>query len=273
MTLDQLSVFVASVDLGSLSRAAARLGLSQSTVSFHIANLEADVGTRLLDRGRSGVRPTSAGERLLPRARELLSLAQEARREVAEAAPWGRLVVHASTIPATWLLPPALGRLRERAPGLSVEVRVSDSKLAQRALLERACELALFGSPASDPRIRSAAFAHDRVLLVGRPGLDPQQGLVLREAGSGTQAAVASLLPDSPVRVEVGSTEAVRRCLLSGLGVGPISEIAVREDLEAGRLVVHEWPGFPVERAFFVARLRDSTPTAAARALWDTLKG
>src|SRR5688572_24156907 len=80
MTLRQLEYLVAVVDEGSFGRAAPRLYVSQPTLSQQIRALEAEVGGPLLERLARGVRPTPAGEALLPPGRAALAAAERARR-------------------------------------------------------------------------------------------------------------------------------------------------------------------------------------------------
>ncbi|MCB9764361.1 MAG: LysR family transcriptional regulator [Alphaproteobacteria bacterium] len=276
MTLDQLRTFVAVAQRGSFTRAARALDCAQSTVSFHVAALEASLGTHLLERGGRGVRLTQAGARLLPRARAMLALSEEARQDIADEPLRGPVVIEASTIPASCLLPDALTRLRAEAPALRVVVRVSDSSRALRALVEGACDVAVVGAAPGDARILSRAIGEDRIVLVGRPDAKPPaslqgQPLVLREPGSGTREAVEHLTPADGPWVEVGSTDAARRCVLAGLGFAMISEWAVRDDLDAGRLRVFPLEGTPVPRSFYLARLRGVTPSPLARWVWGAL--
>jgi DNA-binding transcriptional LysR family regulator len=222
------------------------------------------------------VRITDAGVRLLPRARELLSIRADTLQVLADEDPSGTVRVSASTIPATYLLPPVLARLREHGPAIDVRVAVSDSMTARRALLDGDCDLALFGTRPDDPRIVARVFGEDRIVLVGpadQPAPQDLQGmpLVLRGPDSGTRRAVEHLLPPEGPRIEVGSTEAARRCVLAGLGLGLLSHLAVEEDLKAGRLVAHALRGTPVRRTFFAGRLRARTPSRAARGLWRQL--
>lgn len=278
MTLEQLRVFVGAVDARSFTRAAARLGVSQSTVSFHVAALEESLGTRLLDRGRGGVRLTHAGEALLPRARDLLGQADATRHELAGGPLGGTVVVEASTVPATFLLPDVLASLGASAPDVGVVLRVSDSLRALRALVERRCDVAVVGSTPSDAGLVKKVIGHDEILLVGRPDQpDPasldEVPLVVREVDSGTRRVSDQRLRRPGRRVEVGSTEAARRCVLAGVGYTLISDRAVAEDLAAGRLRRFPLDGPPIRRAFHAVRVRAVTPAPAARRLWAALIG
>lgn len=82
MDLRQLRYFVAVVEAGSLTRAAAQLNVAQSALSLHVRQMEERLGTGLLTRERTGVRPTAAGERLLDHARIILGQVALAEAEL-----------------------------------------------------------------------------------------------------------------------------------------------------------------------------------------------
>jgi DNA-binding transcriptional LysR family regulator len=279
MKLEQIRTFLAVLDHGSFTRTATALGVSQSTVSFQIASLEEHLGMKVLDRGRGEARPTPAGRVILRFAPRILGLVSEAEAEarLERDTVKGRVVLQASTIPSEYLLPRQLAVFRRLHPDVSVTVVVSDSQRAVTALLEERCDLCVVGSMPQARTIQASRVARDEVVLVGPPDAEDAVSalddlpLVVRERGSGTRSAVAHLIPASPLGIEVGSSEAARRCVLEGLGYSLISRLAVAEDLAAGRMKVVSLPGVPVERSFFVARRAQTTPTAAARVLWKVL--
>jgi phosphonate transport system ATP-binding protein len=215
-------------------------------------------------------------------AQRILALRDEAlaglhARERGDA---GQLTIAASTLPAEFLLPPALAALRARYPGLSVVLDVSDSRRATAAVLAEQCDLAFVGERVRDRRVVSSPVAVDEIVLVGPPGAEaPAAGprrlaLVLREAGSATGGHVATLVARLAAErggevtlTQVGSTSVARRCVLEGLGLTFISRRAVQEDLRAGRLVELPLRGTPVRRQVYAARLRAAAPSPVARAL------
>ncbi|HET9948221.1 MAG TPA: LysR family transcriptional regulator, partial [Longimicrobiales bacterium] len=83
----QLRALVAVAEEGSHTRAARRLGITQSAVSHAITALERILGQALIERSASGVRPTAAGTRALPHAREILRLKAALVRDAAAEAP------------------------------------------------------------------------------------------------------------------------------------------------------------------------------------------
>lgn len=287
MDIQQLETFLAILEHGSFSRAAAALHCTQSTVSFRIKTLEERVGTVLLERRSRPLRPTAAGVALRGYAERIVATRDEALELLREhdVGGVGKLVVAASTIPATYLLPPALAALRAVSAGISVTVEVSDSSRALAALRTRDCELAVVGAREPDKRLVYTPIATDEILLVGRPDLPEirdapmdierlvRAPFILRQEGSGTLDAVADILalraargPSVPT-VRVGSSSAARQCLLHGLGLSFISRLAVHEDLALGRLVALPLPGTPVTRRFYAARLRAAESSAPLHAL------
>jgi DNA-binding transcriptional LysR family regulator len=287
MTLEQLIAFVAVVDGGTLTRAAEDLGLSQSTLSFRLKSLEESLGSRLLDRGRRAVGTTPAGARLLPIARQILDLAVQAKRDLTEELePVGQVVVAASTVPAEYLLPKRLARFRKCFPLVSLVVRVKDSREATRALLDGSCDLAIVGAESGDRRrLHTTPFAVDDIVLVGPPDMLSSRAFspadleerpwVRREMGSGTRRAVDELLRGLGCRadgdVEVTSTEAVRRCVLAGMGVAFVSLAAVQEDVLHGKLMLLDFPGTPLSRTFHLQRLKGRSIPTPAEVLWSAL--
>ncbi|MEM6993667.1 MAG: LysR family transcriptional regulator [Myxococcota bacterium] len=293
MEFDQLRTMLAVLEHGSFTRAAEALGLSQSTVSFHIKGLEATLGERVLDRGRDGVQPTAQGKILRRYAERMMGLRAEAlSRMKAEAdGQAGHIAVAASTIAGEVMLPPVLASLRRSHPGVSVTISVSDSGGAVARLAAGECDLALVGSHPQDRRLVSRPFGTDEIVLVASadspwvaptddddPALLGRVPLVLRQESSGTRAAVADLIarhaePGQAARVVVGSSEAAKRCVLANLGVAFVSRLAVADEIREGRLRVVPLRGLPVQRSFYVSRLRSATPSSAASTLIDLLLG
>jgi len=283
MEFVQLATFLSVIEHRSFSRAAKALGISQSTVSFHIKALEASVGSRLLDRDSGTATPTPAGKVLRRNAERMLALREESLARLREEPnpARGTVRIAASTIPGDYLLPRYLGEFRRDFPEVRIHLEISDSAAALEHLLAHECDIAISGARSTDKRIVQTLFASDEIHLVAPvrstfltgDRLTPKQlarlPIVARESGSGTRRAVERLIPGSAgdeasCVLEVSSSEAVRRCLLAGAGVGFLSTLAIREDLKAKRLKRIHFPGTPVKRDFYVQRLRSVTISAAA---------
>ena len=123
----ELRIIVAVADTGGFTAAATSLGLTQSAVSHAVRTCERKLGVALFDRGRSGARPTLAGQRAVTQARKILRLLENLGGEARSAAgglAQGPLRIAAFRSVAAHLLPAALGRLIMRHPGVRPEVSI-----------------------------------------------------------------------------------------------------------------------------------------------------
>ncbi|MBN9589930.1 MAG: LysR family transcriptional regulator [Alphaproteobacteria bacterium] len=129
--LTDLSLFLAVVDEGGFTRAAKKLGLSQSALSHALRRLEKRLGVRLLVRTTRSVAPTEPGERLLETLRPALSNISHKLASLADLReePAGLIRITTSQHAARTVLWPAVDRLTTMHPGIRVELHV-DSGLA-----------------------------------------------------------------------------------------------------------------------------------------------
>lgn len=141
--LEQLRTFVAVADSGSLSAAAPRLFLSQSSVSEQLRKLEERAGVPLLLRGRRGVQPTPAGERLLGHARRMLDLDALAMQDIRGETLAGELRLAITDYYRTAEIAGMLRRLRERHPQLRLHVTVMKSAAIDAAVDDDAFDIGL----------------------------------------------------------------------------------------------------------------------------------
>lgn len=124
MDIRQLKYFAAVIDTGSLSKASDRLAISQPSLSQQVANMESELGTQLLLRSASGVRPTEAGKTLYRHARTILRQVDQMRTEVTsgERSEVGQVAVGLPTSVSAALAVPLFTRLRERYPGIQLQL-------------------------------------------------------------------------------------------------------------------------------------------------------
>jgi DNA-binding transcriptional LysR family regulator len=121
---NDLRAFLAVARSGRLTTAAARTGLDHTTVGRRIAALEAGLGARLFDRSPQGYALTSHGERLMPTAEKVESLALLAANELGEAdqALTGTVRIGAPEGFGSYFLAPLMARLADRHPGLQIQL-------------------------------------------------------------------------------------------------------------------------------------------------------
>src|SRR5215212_11432474 len=137
LSIHALRVFLAILENGSLSAAGRQLSMSQPAVSNHLHSLEQRFGVVLLVRD-SRIRPTSAGECLARHARRLIEEISELEEDMAHySAPYGRLIVGASTTPGEVLIPRVAAEFSTRYPDVELDVPIADTEKTIAALLER----------------------------------------------------------------------------------------------------------------------------------------
>src|SRR6266702_1606809 len=189
---------------GSVSAAAAAIGIGQPSASQHLRLLEAAAGQRLVERTGRGSRLTDAGQVLAARAAQALSSLGAAEEELGAIAGLQTGTIHlgASTAPGVYLLPDTLGCFRRSYPGVTVQVEIAASDEILRRLLSGRVQLALVGATRADERIRLDPFLEDEIVGVAAPGLAPLRNgqlrpaelagfmLLSREPGSGSQRLV-----------------------------------------------------------------------------------
>jgi DNA-binding transcriptional LysR family regulator len=287
-----LEVFVALVDHGSFTRAARFLGLSQSTVSGHMADFERRLGLTLVTRERSGATATAAGEVLLGPARAALRAERSVRMAAAELTGLikGSLTVGGSTIPADFILPALLGRFRQRHPGIAVDIRAGDTQEIVDLVARGDAELGVVGGRPSARGVETHPVGGDHLVLIvpeghafaGRPKVGLEEVVaephVGREQGSGTWRAVLDAVRESGVGGEldvacrVGSTSAVKASVRAGLGLAFVSQLAVEDEVAAGTLGVVPVEGFDVSRRFHVVSRKVDDMSPAGRAFLELVQ-
>lgn len=149
LNLDQLRTLVTIVDLGTFSAAGRALHLAQPTVSLHVSELEARLGTPLVVRGHRRVAPSAAGADLVARARRLLREADEAVNAVKRHRDGqvGRVRLACTAGATTYLLPRVIKTLEAAHPHIDVQLTLGNSAALMARLFVDDVDLALVAMP------------------------------------------------------------------------------------------------------------------------------
>ncbi|MCX5604481.1 LysR family transcriptional regulator [Streptomyces phaeochromogenes] len=245
----------------SFTQAAAELKYAQSSVTSQIRALESSLGVQLFDRLGSHIRLTEAGDRLLPYARQIIELSEEARAAVVGTEePSGTLTVGTMESLTSYRLSPLLELFHHRYPGVRLSMRPTLGDETRQALrqgtydvgflMERETEhaglevtllaeepLALVAAP-GHPLAGAAVSAVSTADLVREPLLATEPGCAYRdlfEEELNTRSA-------EPVSfMEFGTIEATKRAAAAGLGIALLPAVTVAEELADGRLVALPW--------------------------------
>ena len=290
MNINHLAIFHAVAEESSMSRGAERLCISQPAVSKQIKDLEAALGVTLFDRLPRGLRLTEAGEVLASQARRLFAVEADAARAIAELKGLvrGRLTVGASLTIGDYLLPQILGAYHKRYPGITLRLEIANTQVIQQKLRENALDVGLTEGFAEEADLTAEVFGQDELVAVVPPGHSLlresavsaarlcAEPFLMREPGSGTRDVVERALARHGIAVQpamsLGSTEAIKRGVASGLGVAIVSELALETEFSAGRLCPLALSDLTITRPLHLVRLRGKSEGAAVKAFVKMLR-
>jgi DNA-binding transcriptional LysR family regulator len=273
MDTHRLEVFCKIVELRSFTRAAEALSLSQPTVSEHIRGLEDLVGEKLLERMKGDVQPTPVGRVFYQYARHMVQLRNEALQAVRQfrGKLAGNLLVGASTIPGTYLLPRLIASFRKAHSQCQVELKISDTHGVVDGVATASLEAGVVGAKPNNKKVVFEGILEDELVLAVAPEnrwaksrqISPQELLeepfIVREKGSGTLCFASQILEQSglnpsalKISARMDTTESVRQGIKAGIGVSILSRRAIEEDLQQGSLVAIEIAGIKFPRVLYL---------------------
>jgi DNA-binding transcriptional LysR family regulator len=286
MDLRHLQSFLTVADLLNFTRAADALGYAQSSITGQIRALEEEIGQPLFERLGKRVALTEAGRRLRPYAAQMLSLAREAAQVSAEADSFrGALSIGAAESHCVFRLPAVLRTFRLRYPQVQVQLHAGGCSALRKGLRSGALDLALLmDSPQaeepSDLVVRNLIAERISVVvypwhplatarqvmpadLAGAP-------LIHTEAESTYRIAFDRVLAAAGVKpgpiMEFNSVEAIKQCVMAGLGIAVLPHVTCAAEFEQGSLVELDWagPAIPVSTQLVYHRDKRISPAMGA---------
>ncbi len=254
----RLQVFHAVAKHLSFTKAADALFMTQPAVTAQIRQLEDLYSTRLFERVQGRISLTAAGglaleyaERILAQSAELDMRLRESSGQIA-----GLLLVGASTTIADFLLPQVFGEFKARHPSVIPRLFVANSETVQDRVAERTLDLGFIEGDSHLPTLASDTCCEDELRVMCAPShpmakqpMVPPAALVehpyiSREPGSGTREVVDHYLQKAGVQVdalqvamEVGSPEAIKGLVATGMGFAILSRATVAKEIRLGLLV------------------------------------
>jgi DNA-binding transcriptional LysR family regulator len=254
----RLQVFRAVAQHLSFTKAADALFMTQPAVTFQIKQLEESFNARLFDRAHGGITLTAAGVMALDYAERILALSAEleARLKDMGGQVAGSLLIGGSMTIGEYLLPQLIGEFKGRFPAVVPTLFIGNSEAVQDRVAERTLDLGFIEGDSHLSSLRSEVCCEDELQVVcapphpmakapfALPASLTQHPYISREAGSGTRAVIdrylqqAGVAPDSlNVVVELGSPEALKGLVATGLGFAIMSRVIAAKELELGQLV------------------------------------
>jgi len=266
-TLRQLEVFLAVAQEESVSRAAARLAMSQSAVSGALSDLEDQFDVRLFDRIGKRLQLSSLGRTVQLAAEAALEHARELERALSEHKQLGRLRIGATLTIGNYVAMPLVARYLRANPGAEVTLAVANTEEIARQVSNFEIDIGLIEGEIEHAELSVTPWRHDQLIVFCAPSnpLARKRALtdddlravpwIVREVGSGTRQtfdrAMRGLLPELNILFSLQHTEAIKAAVAEDLGVGCISRIALEADFARGRLKPCRVPHRDFRRQFF----------------------
>ncbi len=280
MNLNYLQVFLEVVKSKNFSMAGKKMHLSQPTVTHIIKQLEQELDTRLFDRTTHSVKLTETGKLLIPYAEKILSLQEEARRNIAlmEQTVSGPLLIGASMTTAEVILPKLVSHYQRLYPKVKIHVEVTNSEIILQALESGRLHFGIIEAPLTSSVLVIQPFMTDELVCITsavhpRPELSTEQSciqleqlaklpLIMREKGSGTRLVLEEALARHQIQIEqlqiimeLNSTEAIKEMVINGLGVAVLSRHLIKKELTLHLLTAYSLQPETLLRSFYYAYL------------------
>jgi DNA-binding transcriptional LysR family regulator len=288
-TLRQLQVFEAIARLGSFTRVAEEMHLTQPTISMQVKKLAEAVDLPLTEQVGKEIYLTDAGHELAAVCREVLGSFErlEERINQLKGLEGGRVRL-AVISTAQYFLPQVMQSFLAQHPNINIIMEVVNKEHLLERLAENQDDLYVLGQPPEGAPVLSERLAVNPLVFVAPRGfeLPEDRGLtvedlksvpfLMREPGSGIRDQIEQVFAEMGykpnVRMILGSNEAIRMGVISGLGISVVSMHTVREELRRKELRMLPVKGFPIERHWYLAWSKGKRLSLSATRFMETLR-
>jgi DNA-binding transcriptional LysR family regulator len=288
ITLHQLQIFQVAAKHMSFTRAAEELFLTQPTISMQIKQLSQSMGVPLFEQVGKKLYLTEAGQALERTCAHIFHHLDELETTLADlqGLKQGRLSLCVVTT-AKYFVPRLLGPFCQQYPGIEVSLQVMNRQQVLERLSDNRDDLYVMGMPPQDLDVVAEPFL-DNPLVVLAPLHHPLVGqkqiplariatepFLAREVGSGTRMAVQRLFDQQglrpKIRMELGSSEAIRQGIVGGLGISVLSQHVLALGGWEHHLAILDVEGFPIPGSWYLVHLKQKRLSVVAKAFAEFL--
>ena len=254
----RLQVFYTVARQLSFTKAADQLFMTQPAVTFQVKQLEEQFNTRLFERTHGRIALTPVGRLVMEYAERILALTEEMEARVADisGAIAGPLLLGASTTVAEFILPQILGEFKGAHPEVQARMMVANSETIVNRVADHTIDVGLIESPSYLPSLQNEVCCDDELVVICAPdhvlakrsAVKAQElaaiPMVRREPGSGTREFTDNYfrgnglaLDDINLLMELGSPEAMKGVVETGIAIAIVSRATIAKELKLGTLV------------------------------------
>ena len=237
MELSDLKIFQQVVISGGITAAAKKLHRVPSNITARIKKLEQELNTQLFLRERNRLRISPSGEQLLPYAKQMINLSQQAISELQQSIPNGRLTIGAMEAVAATRLTEPLMRFHQAYPDVSLQIETGPTGLLIEKVLAGDIDLALVADPNNDARLEIINLFEEELVLVS----DLKHKKIISTGDLNTEPTLLSFNHFCAYRgriqdwakegdivakiIEISSYHTLLSCVAAGMGIGIVPRV------------------------------------------------
>ncbi len=288
ITFRQFEVFEAIARLGSFTRAAEELFLTQPTVSMQIKKLTDTIGLPLFEQIGKKIHLTDAGRGLLHYSRLITQQLDEMDAMFSEmkGLELGRLNISVVSS-ANHFMPHLLAQFINLHPNIRVNLHIANRDAVIKQLVENSTDLAIMGQPPEGTDMLAQSFMDNPLVVIAAPNhpltkesaISPkrlaQETFLLREQGSGTRDVMERFFATHrlvlPSSMRMDTNEAIKQSVQAGLGLGIVSLHGINLELEAKRVAILDAKHFPIMRYWHIVHRKNQRLSTATHAFKEFL--
>ena len=268
-TLRQLQIFLEVARFQNISKAAQSLHMSQSAASEALLNLEDTYSVKLFERASNRLSLSAIGHTLRKEAQSLLSHCQDFEERLRDHTDIGHIKVGASFTIGNHLATRYLAGYIAQYPQADVQLDIANTPDVVSKVLNFEVDIGMIEGEVQHRELELIPWREDEMVVfcAADHPLASKQSLtnkdikeaqwILREPDSGArqtfERALAGLLPDIRVYLELRHNEAIKNAVESGLGIGCLSNIVLKKNFANGDLVPLHLPRRNMRRTFYFA--------------------
>ena len=269
----RLKIFHKVAQLKSFTKAAQVLNLTQPAITFQIKNLEDHFRTRLFYRDAGKISLTPSGRVLYQHVENILDEYENAKKEIAKVSGKlrGEIRIGIASLLGKYLMPRLIGHFKTEHPLIDIMMLVGNSGKLIQELKEHALDLVIVSEPISAQHFIVRPFLDDELVIIINPHHKwanretinfndlLTESFVTREKGSGTGEVFKNFLSTRNISIKnlntimtLGSSEAIKSAVESGVAYGIVSKMAVRREIEMGLLKQVKIKDVVLKRKFLI---------------------
>lgn len=285
-TLHQLKIFLKVAELGSITRAAEELYLTQPAVSIQLRNLQDQFDIPLTEVIGRQLFITPFGREVEKRAYRIVEEMEQMKHQTMAYKGFlaGELKISIAST-AKYVMPYFLSEFMHDHMGLDLTMDVTNKEKVIRDLNNNEVDFAMVSVVPDKLRVNAIQLMENALYLVGASNTDFEINnskdledipLIFREKGSATRAAMEDYLKshhiESHKQIALTSNEAVKQAVIAGLGLSVMPLIGLKNELQSGEIKIYPMPDLPIVTHWQLVWLKNKVLSPAAEAYLEYIE-